>query len=187
MFPNLCFCLVLEVTFFFFFNWQVVNRYIDEGVAELVPGVLFIDEVLFSIMSVHVLNVSWLLFIIYLFVYLSLFAGTYAGYGMLFILESCFRELTISNSNLCHKQRVLQCEVWNSWAPWKFWSASSLTIFLTLISNLLHMKVTVASCQVINLKAEIECICNWLIDMHDIILLMCYYCGRCYHHSCLTQ
>ena len=24
---------------------QVVNRYIDEGVAELVPGVLFIDEV----------------------------------------------------------------------------------------------------------------------------------------------
>nr|DAD34257.1 TPA_asm: hypothetical protein HUJ06_004897 [Nelumbo nucifera] len=27
---------------------KVVNRYIDEGVAELVPGVLFIDEVLFS-------------------------------------------------------------------------------------------------------------------------------------------
>lgn len=26
---------------------QVVNRYIDEGVAELVPGVLFIDEVCF--------------------------------------------------------------------------------------------------------------------------------------------
>ena len=25
---------------------QVVNRYIDQGVAELVPGVLFIDEVL---------------------------------------------------------------------------------------------------------------------------------------------
>jgi DNA helicase TIP49 (TBP-interacting protein) len=25
----------------------VVNRYIDEGVAELVPGVLFIDEVSF--------------------------------------------------------------------------------------------------------------------------------------------
>lgn len=24
---------------------QVVNRYIDEGVAELIPGVLFIDEV----------------------------------------------------------------------------------------------------------------------------------------------
>ena len=24
---------------------QVVNRYIDQGVAELVPGVLFIDEV----------------------------------------------------------------------------------------------------------------------------------------------
>lgn len=28
---------------------QVVNRYIDEGVAELVPGVLFIDEVSFLI------------------------------------------------------------------------------------------------------------------------------------------
>lgn len=27
---------------------QVVNRYVDEGVAELVPGVLFIDEVRFS-------------------------------------------------------------------------------------------------------------------------------------------
>jgi RuvB-like protein 1 (pontin 52) len=24
---------------------QVVNKYIDEGIAELVPGVLFIDEV----------------------------------------------------------------------------------------------------------------------------------------------
>lgn len=24
---------------------QVVNRYIDQGVAELVPGVLFVDEV----------------------------------------------------------------------------------------------------------------------------------------------
>jgi len=29
--------------------WQVVNRYIDEGVAELVPGVLFIDEVTSSL------------------------------------------------------------------------------------------------------------------------------------------
>ena len=27
------------------FMMQVVNRYIDQGVAELVPGVLFIDEV----------------------------------------------------------------------------------------------------------------------------------------------
>ena len=26
-------------------NLQVVNKYIDEGIAELVPGVLFIDEV----------------------------------------------------------------------------------------------------------------------------------------------
>jgi RuvB-like protein 1 (pontin 52) len=30
---------------------QVVNRYIDQGVAELVPGVLFIDEV-------HMLNLE---------------------------------------------------------------------------------------------------------------------------------
>ncbi len=28
-----------------YFLMQVVNRYIDQGVAELVPGVLFIDEV----------------------------------------------------------------------------------------------------------------------------------------------
>ena len=28
-----------------FLNIQVVNKYIDEGIAELVPGVLFIDEV----------------------------------------------------------------------------------------------------------------------------------------------
>lgn len=28
------------------YQLQVVNRYIDEGVAELVPGVLFIDEVI---------------------------------------------------------------------------------------------------------------------------------------------
>ena len=27
------------------FLLQVVNKYIDDGVAELVPGVLFIDEV----------------------------------------------------------------------------------------------------------------------------------------------
>ena len=26
-------------------HFQVVNKYIDEGIAELVPGVLFIDEV----------------------------------------------------------------------------------------------------------------------------------------------
>lgn len=25
--------------------WQVVNKYIEQGVAELIPGVLFIDEV----------------------------------------------------------------------------------------------------------------------------------------------
>jgi len=31
---------------------RVVNRYIDQGVAELVPGVLFIDEV-------HMLDIEW--------------------------------------------------------------------------------------------------------------------------------
>ncbi|KAK4370548.1 hypothetical protein RND71_010023 [Anisodus tanguticus] len=49
---------------------KVVNSYIDEGATELVPGVLFIDEVISS---------------------------TYASYGMLFILESCSGEFTISN------------------------------------------------------------------------------------------
>lgn len=34
------------VVFFSRYFWcQVVNRYIDQGVAELVPGVLFVDEV----------------------------------------------------------------------------------------------------------------------------------------------
>jgi DNA helicase TIP49 (TBP-interacting protein) len=34
----------------------VVNKYIDEGIAELVPGVLFIDEVLsYSLMIENVL------------------------------------------------------------------------------------------------------------------------------------
>ncbi|KAJ4977867.1 hypothetical protein NE237_008647 [Protea cynaroides] len=48
---------------------KVVNRYVDEGAAELVPGVLFIDEVHTS----------------------------YAGCGMLLISEPCFGELTISS------------------------------------------------------------------------------------------
>jgi DNA helicase TIP49 (TBP-interacting protein) len=34
-----------NVFFAFLTNFQVVNKYIDQGVAELVPGVLFIDEV----------------------------------------------------------------------------------------------------------------------------------------------
>lgn len=29
---------------------QVVNKYIDQGVAELVPGVLFVDEVSLAIL-----------------------------------------------------------------------------------------------------------------------------------------
>ena len=32
---------------------QVVNRYIDEGIAELVPGVLFIDEVLYYYLRIE--------------------------------------------------------------------------------------------------------------------------------------
>lgn len=28
---------------------KVVNKYIDQGIAELIPGVLFIDEVLLTI------------------------------------------------------------------------------------------------------------------------------------------
>lgn len=31
---------------------QLVNKYVDQGVAELVPGVLFIDEV-------HLLDIEW--------------------------------------------------------------------------------------------------------------------------------
>ena len=46
---------------------QVVNKYIDQGVAELVPGVLFIDEVcyiklftFFCVCVVYILVVEWL-------------------------------------------------------------------------------------------------------------------------------
>ncbi|CAN1152623.1 RuvB-like protein 1, partial [Linum perenne] len=52
---------------------KVVNRYIDEGVAELVPGVLFIDEV------------------------------AHAGHGVLLVLESGSRELIVSDCNLCYQ------------------------------------------------------------------------------------
>ena len=31
----------------------MVNRYIDEGIAELVPGVLFIDEVLYYCLMIE--------------------------------------------------------------------------------------------------------------------------------------
>ena len=37
---------------------QVVNKYIDQGVAELVPGVLFVDEVR-NYINVHVLTDSF--------------------------------------------------------------------------------------------------------------------------------
>ena len=33
------------VTYNIWFSIEVVNRYLDQGIAELVPGVLFIDEV----------------------------------------------------------------------------------------------------------------------------------------------
>ena len=48
---KICFPLIFSRTKFAFtgfnyvVNFQVVNKYIDQGVAELVPGVLFIDEV----------------------------------------------------------------------------------------------------------------------------------------------
>jgi len=33
----------------------------------------------------------------------SKFTGTYAGYGVLFVLESCFGELAVAHSDLCYK------------------------------------------------------------------------------------
>ena len=41
---------------------QVVNRYIDQGIAELVPGVLFIDEVRRVLAAVNIVRQSlrWL-------------------------------------------------------------------------------------------------------------------------------
>ena len=53
---------------------RVVNRYIDQGVAELVPGVLFIDEV-------HMLDIE---------------CFTY--------LNRAVREHSLSHCDICHKQ-----------------------------------------------------------------------------------
>lgn len=55
---------------------KVVNRYIDQGVAELVPGVLFIDEVCY-----------WQLTIATAFSHLTLSPGPHARHRMLYILE----------------------------------------------------------------------------------------------------
>ena len=76
---------------------QVVNRYIDEGVAELVPGVLFIDEVRFLIPPCLWLIRSDLTFLI------RKTLGSYAWYGVLFLLKPCSGELLISNSDICNK------------------------------------------------------------------------------------
>ena len=49
---------VLCIVFFLIYILQVVNKYIDQGVAELVPGVLFVDEVR-NYINVHVLTDSF--------------------------------------------------------------------------------------------------------------------------------
>ena len=43
---------------FIIYILQVVNKYIDQGVAELVPGVLFVDEVR-NYINVHVSTESF--------------------------------------------------------------------------------------------------------------------------------
>jgi RuvB-like protein 1 (pontin 52) len=42
---------------------KVVNKYIDQGIAELVPGVLFIDEVIFIYHKVHMLDIECFTFL----------------------------------------------------------------------------------------------------------------------------
>ena len=49
---------MLCIVFFLIYILQVVNKYIDQGVAELVPGVLFVDEV-GNYINVHVLTDSF--------------------------------------------------------------------------------------------------------------------------------
>lgn len=49
---------VLCIVFLKIYILQVVNKYIDQGVAELVPGVLFVDEVR-NYINVHVLTDSF--------------------------------------------------------------------------------------------------------------------------------
>jgi len=69
---------------------RVVNRYIDQGVAELVPGVLFIDEVtvfLFQMLST-VDRIS------------VMFTGAHVGYRVLHVSQSRFRILAISHRHI---------------------------------------------------------------------------------------
>ncbi|ONK68654.1 uncharacterized protein A4U43_C05F14450 [Asparagus officinalis] len=84
--------------------WQVVNKYIDEEIAELVLGVLFIDEVQFS----YDVPIAFVLERSSINNYIFTSAGSYAGHGMLFLPKSCYGELDITYSNICYKQRNMQ-------------------------------------------------------------------------------
>ncbi|XP_020266417.1 uncharacterized protein LOC109841906 [Asparagus officinalis] len=85
---------------------KVVNKYIDEEIAELVLGVLFIDEVQFS----YDVPIAFVLERSSINNYIFTSAGSYAGHGMLFLPKSCYGELDITYSNICYKQRNMQCE-----------------------------------------------------------------------------
>ena len=83
----------------------MVNRYIDEGVAELVPGVLFIDEVSISILAFPGIFPGKCIFLC--------ISGSHAGHGMLFIPESGIRELFVTDCDICNQSRNMQCKVCN--------------------------------------------------------------------------
>ena len=91
---------------------KVVNRYIDQGVAELVPGVLFIDEVSWKLVCYPVLTGG----------------GTHARCGVFYISQSCSRIVDIANRDFSIEQRPMyytryrrHCfSTWNS--PGSAWS-----------------------------------------------------------------
>jgi RuvB-like protein 1 (pontin 52) len=72
---------------------KVVNKYIDQGVAELVPGVLFIDEVNNQYLSFHPFQANVLL------------QGPYARSRVFHILDSRPRILYLPHRNPCIESR----------------------------------------------------------------------------------
>ena len=107
---------------------QVVNKYIDQGVAELVPGVLFIDEVSDDDADADVLRVpfslyylSWCSVIPHRIIIMPCIclpqyqhfrsSGAHAESGVLHISEPRIGVITLAHCRLCNKQRPLHYQV----------------------------------------------------------------------------
>ena len=78
---------------------KIVNKYIDDGVAELIPGVLFIDEVGNWGRVTFQLN--------------FLCTGAHAGSRVVHLLEPCNGVTHRSHHHFGNQSRHLHCEVWS--------------------------------------------------------------------------